>query len=104
MAAEISCNHPERFERLTQCALCSLGGLARLLALLQGVHAHGGGLVAGDVDDSAHHVQHAVDARNQCNALNGMEDSTAVMTMTHCWPRVRSMPNTWAMKMAQTPW
>ena len=33
-----------------------------------------------------------------------MEASTAVITMVNCWPNVRSMPNTWAMKMAQTPW
>ena len=33
-----------------------------------------------------------------------MEASTAVITMVSCWPIERSMPNTWAMKMAQTPW
>ena len=33
-----------------------------------------------------------------------MEASTQVATTVSCWPSESSTPNTWAMKMAQTPW
>lgn len=54
--------------------LCSLRGLACFLALLEVINAHGARLVARDIDDGAHHVEHAVNAGNQSDALDRQAD------------------------------
>ncbi len=53
------------------CLCCCFGGLACFFAVLQGVDAYSGGLVAGDIYHGTHHVQNAVYASDQRDAFNG---------------------------------
>lgn len=53
------------------CLCCCFGGLAGFFAVLQGVDAYSGGLVAGDVYHGTHHVQNAVYASYEGDAFNG---------------------------------
>ena len=88
-------------------------------------NAHGTTLVACDVDGSAHHVEDAIDASDERNALDRQTDRLqhhgkhdhartrnasgadrgehSGVAMVNCWLRVKSMPNTCAMKMEHSP-